>query len=148
MKAKSTPRAWLLGSLLVLVFLAGCGGSSDPSKPAPSADKPYVEVLMGLDNYKKAASQLAEGKKLKFKGEVALAGSKGKKVVLHQAALYEGEEPAVQAAELTRSFMTDRAAAEKQHKLTQFGENAMIVEGVVSKTEPDSFKVRLAGHDE
>jgi hypothetical protein len=140
--------------LLTLAFVSGCGQPSDKAKSSggdqapsetPPAEKPYVEVLLGGENYEKVASQLDKGKKLKFKGEVALAGSKGKKVVVHLAELYTGDQAAVQAAALTKDFLTDRPAAEKKYKREQYPNYQIIVEGVVTELLPDSFRVHLAG---
>jgi hypothetical protein len=143
--------------LLAVVFHGGCSRSSDsPTAPsgsplgaaAPTAEKPYVEVLLGIDNYQKASPDLAKGKKLKFKGELSLAGSKGKKIVVHLAGLYSGHESAIQAADLTRDFMTDRSAAEKKYKREQDPIYWIIIEGVVvSDVAPDGVSVRLAGHE-
>jgi hypothetical protein len=136
--------------LLVLIVLWGCSGirRTPTEQGAPTSDKPYVEVLIGQVNYDKASPRLAVGNKLKFKGAVSLAGSKGKTVAMHLSALYEGDQPAVQARDLTKDFMADRAAAEKKYKLTEFGTNEIIVEGVVSRLEPGNFTVVLAGHEE
>src|SRR5262245_55610255 len=88
-----------------LVLYAGCGPAKDETKPsAPrspntkpeesspaskpvAAGKAQVEILLGAESYQKAASALAVGKKLKFKGEVAWLSSAGQTVKMHLAEL-------------------------------------------------------------
>ena len=112
----------------------------------PTAETPHVEVLLGEDNFKKAATQPVKGKKLKFKGQVSLFSTKEKKVLIHLAELYSGDQPAVQAAVLTKEFQTDRAGTVKKYKLEKYGDNVMIIEGVVLAVLPKIFRVYLAGH--
>jgi hypothetical protein len=139
----------LASFLVVLALVSGCSRSSDSVKPSngPAEEKPYVEVLMGLENYQKAMPQLTKGKKAKFKGELALAGSKGKKVVVHLAELYTGDLPAIQAADLNREFMKDRAAAEKKYNPKGEFAPEIIIEGVISELQPGQYQARLAGHE-
>jgi hypothetical protein len=110
-------------------------------------DKAHVEVLTGLENYQKAAPQLAKGKKAKFKGKLSLSSIKGKMVKVYVAELYTGDEPAVKATDLTRDFMNDRAVAEKKYCPKGTG-SEIIFEGEVTELQPNQYQVILAGHED
>jgi hypothetical protein len=83
---------------------------------------------------------------MKFKGEIALASTKGNRVVLHLAELYVGDQPAVRAVDLTKEFMTDRDGTIKKYNLRGF--EGIIVEGVVLQIDADRLGLKLAGHKE
>ena len=143
--------------LVALASLSGCGRSRDsakspdgnPSDAAAKAEtKPYVKVLLGQENYQKSASRFAKGKKEKFKGELSVAGSKGKVVAMSLSEVYTGDKPAVQAADLTRDFMKDRSAALKKYNPMEKFAPEIIVEGVIAELVPERYTVLLAGHEE
>lgn len=137
---------------LILLAAVGCAPATPTGSPQQggtptAAAKPRVHVKLGLDNLQKARPQLVKGQKLKFKGEIALAGSQGKEVVVHLGELYTGTEPAVQAAALTKDFTTDRAAFEKKYKREKFPDYDIIVEGTIAEVDESDFAVNLAGHE-
>ena len=143
--------------VFALVFLYGCGSSNDPAKSPPGrpqqpadplAGKAYVEVLLGLEGYNNAAPQLAVGKKAKFKAQIATASTKGKIVKLHLGQLYTGDQKPVQAADLTKDFATDKAAAEKKYRREEFPRDEVIVEGLVLQLRPQRYTVILKGYEE
>jgi hypothetical protein len=132
--------------LALIPFLGGCPAKDKSSgSSANAADKPHVEVLLGADNYQRVAPMLVKGQRAKFKGELARA--QGNKVIVHVAEVYAGAEPAVKAEDLTKDFITDRAAAEKKYKREQWPQDQIIVEGMVVELIPDHYRLILAGHE-
>jgi Concanavalin A-like lectin/glucanases superfamily len=112
-----------------------------PQRPtAATGAGAHVRVKLGGVNFEKAAPKLKVGQKALFKGEVAVAGSKGDEVVVHLADLYTGAEKPVSAADLTRELAADKVAFDKKYKSGE-----IIVEGVVTQLNPDNFSVVLAG---
>jgi len=56
------------------------------AEPDPTQE-PHVEVLLGLENYQRAAGQVEVGRTIKVRGELALVSTKGNRVVVHLAEL-------------------------------------------------------------
>jgi hypothetical protein len=61
--------------------------------------------------------------------------------------LYTGDQPAIQAADLTRDFTKDKEAAKKKYNPTGKFAPDIIVEGVISELLPEKYQVLLAGHE-
>jgi hypothetical protein len=139
----------VVGVLAVLsgvVLAAGCSSSpsSQPAAPTSSGPAqsagPHVRVLLGGENYEKAGPKLKVGQKALFKGGVAVAGSRGDEVVIHQASLYTGADKPVSAADLTRELKADKEAFDKKYRFAE-----IVVEGVVAQLLPDKYSVDLEG---
>jgi hypothetical protein len=136
---------------LLMVFI-GCRAREDmpgagAGSPSQKTEKAYVEVLMGKDNFDKAAPQLVPAKTVKLKGELAWAGSRDKRVVVHLAGIYTGSDPAVTAVILTKDAVTDRAAAETKYKRDRYPSDEIIIEGVIKEVKPNDYLIILAGFE-
>jgi uncharacterized protein (TIGR03067 family) len=102
---------------------------------------PYVEVLLGEENARKAlARNVQVGQTVKVKGD--LAGWREDRVLIQLGELYDGDLPAVSAEQLAKDFAEDKEAAEKKYKK---GTTTIVVKGVVKELRPGAFSMVLVG---
>ena len=90
--------------------------------------KPQVEILLAS---KATAAKLAKGAKVKIKAEIVPLGTTGTTVKLQRGELYTGDQPAVQAAQLTKDFAANKTAALEKYRRKEAPELEVIVERVV-----------------
>jgi hypothetical protein len=150
-------RLKVLSLIVTLLSICGCKQSEDtPSSSAgrrsgstpPPPAKPYVNLIMGTVKYQQAAPHMVKGKKVRFRGYISIPGCKENKVTIDSGELYSGDEPAIQARELTREFMKDPTRAKKKYTDENGSGVEVIVEGViVSEITPTGHTVYLAGHE-
>jgi hypothetical protein len=111
----------------------------------PASVSPYrVEILMGKANIEKLGA-VRPGDRVKIKGQLATIDTSSKDTVrLHVAEPYSGPEKAVQAADLTRAWAADPAAALKKWR-EQFPRSELVVEGTLRAVAPGGYLI-LDGH--
>jgi hypothetical protein len=154
---------------VVLAIVCGCSkqgepeeGSEGKTSPSPLPDekktrpeakspvpteKPYVEVTLSEENYKKALPHLKTGTRAKFKGDLSLNTTRGNRVHVRLAEYYTGDKKAFNSVNLTWDFKKSRSAALKKYVPKGGYWTEIIVEGVITELHPEDYSVRLVGYE-
>jgi hypothetical protein len=124
------------GKAILPVRVPGPGVPGIPGVPTVGFGKPNVEVLMGAGTFRAAAAKLTKGAKVKLKAEIVPLGTAGTTVKMQRGELYTGDQPAVQAAQLTKDFAANKASALEKYRRKEDPQLEVIVEGTVMEVRP------------